>query len=346
MDGVEIGIPPQNEPSDYVPANEDWLEQHFNASEILLEGTPQAVRVIDIDPPLKTSKIPVFIIGGYGTFSPLHNKANILAMAREGRRVLYVDEPRGIAHEQLPDPTEKPEKIEDYFLDQAAAIRVTMQEKGIAQAAIVAHSEGTIAAATAAYLHPQEICDLILIDPAGLSGSDTLGKLGARFVQEGIVNERNRDRSNMSAQALQQAKDGGAGFRKYLRSNIRRNISEGMAMASQSIRNLLMHAHNNGTSISIIHSVNDAVFPIIKPEKPAIKDITSKTPGWKRKVIDYLVSPGLGVQQQVNMSMIDGFYSVNDSHGAFINHPEEWTGMAHDALLAHERKRARVSGST
>ncbi len=339
MTEVEVGTVQNYDTHAYAPPSEEWLNEQFVNVETLNAETPRAVRIIDIDPPNKTSDIPVFIIGGYGTLSPLHNKANLLAMAREGRRVLYVDEARGIPHGLEPDNVEKIEKIDDYFLDQAAAIRAAMLGKGIHQAAIVGHSEGAIAAAVTAYLHPESISDLILIDPAGLSGEDTLFKLGARFVAEGIINESNRDEKEMSEEALRQAKAGGEGFLKYLRSDIPRNLREGGAMARQSVRNLLKHAHNKGTNISVIHSVNDVVFPMIKPKKLNKEDLNRRNPGWKARVFQFISAPQLSMQQSVDMTFIDGFYSVDDAHAAFIKRPEEWTGMAHDALLKHEMKR-------
>lgn len=289
------------------------LEEQFNNIETV-DINGHALRILDINPINAKSEVPVTLAGGYGTSSPLHNKVNILEMARQQRRVLFVDEPRGIEYDKAKETSGD---IDPYFLRQAEAIIATLDSKGIEKTDIVAHSEGCMSAAVVASVYPERIRNLVLFNPGGMIGDDSLVKLVYRFLTEGL-NEIKRDREKMSPAARQQSKDGGEGFKRYLMDDPLKSIDELRAMASTQIRGLLKQAKEAGVGISIVHGVHDKVFPMDR-----IQDQVSRT------------TPDENL-------IVDGFYSVDGGHGEFVNDPERYTRIADIALSALEQKQQKA----
>ena len=301
-----------------IPSSEEWLEEQFKKVETLdIDG--RTLRVLDINPLDAKTEVPVIIAGGYGTYSPLHNKVNIMEMVRQKRRTLFIDEPRGI---ERSDKKRTPEEIEEFFLRQTEAMLAALDKKEIPEAAIVGHSEGCMSATVAAYLYPERIRHLVLFNPGGMIGDDSFVKLCYRFLTEGL-NEMKREKNKMSPVAQQQAKKGGEGFKKYLLEDKAASISELRAMAKQQIRALLKQAHDNGVLISVIHGINDKVFPMKRIQKHVSRTSTEK-------------------EQGENL-IVDGFYSVKGGHGEFVMNPERWTQVADTALTALEEKQKIIS---
>jgi len=322
---MKESIPLFKKPSHEKNPEEEWLEEQFKKVDTLdIEGTP--VRVLDISPREMKDEVPVALAGGYGTSSPLHNKVNILEMVRQGRRTLFVDEPRGIdfareeKHSVEPEPAEKEKEIEEFFLRQTEALIAVLDKKEIGKTDAVGHSEGCMYLAVAASQYPERFRDLVLFNPAGMIGDDTFVKLCYRFLTEGL-NEIKRKKEEMSPAARQQAKEGGEGFKKYLKEDPAASIEEVRSMAKQQIRDLLKQAHERGVKISIVHSANDKVLPMIRVQKE-----TARTPEEKEWGDELIV---------------DGFYSVRGGHGEFVFDPERFTRVADEALTALEKRREK-----
>lgn len=257
------------------------------------------------------------IEGGYGTSSPLHNKVNIMEMVRQGRRTLFVDEPRGI---ERADSKKNPDGIEEFFLRQAEALFATLDTKGIPKTDVVGHSEGCMVAVVAASLYPERFRSLVLFNPGGMIGDDSFVKLCYRFIVKENWAEFKRKREKSPA-AQQQVTDGMRGFQKYLFDEKAASVSELRAMAKTQIRALLKKAHENGVLISIIHGADDEVYPMER-----IVGQTSRA------------APDEDL-------IVDGFYSVKGGHGEFVMDPERWTQIADAALTALEAKSAKVEHS-
>ena len=290
-------------------ANEEWLEEQFKNVETLdIEGTP--VRVLDINPQNPKSEIPVVLGPGYGASSPSHVKVNILEMVRQKRRTLYIDEPRGI---NLNAGKEMPPEIEEFLLRQTEALMAALDKKEIEKIDAVATSEGCMPIVVAAALYPERFRNLVLVDPAGMIGDDSFAKLAYRFLTEGL-NEIKRKKDGMSPEAQQQAKEGFSGFQKYLKEDLKTSADEVRTMAKTQIRNLLKSAHEKGVGISIIHGVDDKVFPMDR-----VQEQTSRATPEEDLIVD-------------------GFYSVKGAHGEFLIDPERFTRIADEALTALEKK--------
>ena len=294
--------------------DEAWLEDQFKNIETLnIDGHP--LRVLDISPQEAKSETPVVLAPSYGSFSPLGKKVNISEMVRQKRRVLFVDEPRGIARK---DDKEKPAEIEEFFLRQTEALLAVLDEKGIGKADVVGHSEGCIYAVVAASLYPERFRNIVLFNPGGMIGDDTFVKLGYRFLTDGVaslikMNKRKR-KGEISLAAQEQMKEGDAGFIKYLDAEKVNSLNEVRAMAKAQIRNLLKQAHEKGVGISIVHGVDDSVFPM----KRVLEQVSRANP-----------------EEDL---IVDGFYSVKGRHGEFLMDPEKYTQVADIALTALEER--------
>lgn len=105
--------------------DEKWLEEQFEKMEILdINGHP--LRVLDISPQEAKTEVPVVLAPSYGSASPFGKKVNISELVKEKRRVLFIDEPRGIA---LDAEKENPAEIEDFFLRQTEALLAVLDKK-------------------------------------------------------------------------------------------------------------------------------------------------------------------------------------------------------------------------
>lgn len=293
------------------------LEDQFNKPETVeVEG--HLVKFLDIKPDNPKIETPVVLAPGFGTYSEAHIKTNILEMARLGRRTMFIDEPHGIPN-KIDDKTQ--EKVEEYFLRQIAALIGVLDAKGIEKVDVVGNSEGGIYTSIAADLYPERFNSLVLCNTGGMIGEDSPLKLMYRFIIGGIHSsiDMARRKQSMSEDAKQQMREGVAGFKKYLKENPRISWSEIKSIANANIRNIFKRAKSKGIGISIIHTVNDDVFPMKRVQKEA-----SRT----------------SFEKELNEDLIvDGFYSILGTHGEFSINPEQYTRIADQALTALQKKK-------
>ena len=294
----------------------EWLEKQFeNVETINIQG--QEIKILDIIPPNQKTDIPVVMAPGYGTYSPLHIKTNILEMARLGRRTLFIDEPRGIK-ENINN--EKTEVIKEYFLRQVSALVEVLDAKGIEKIDIVGNSEGGMYAIIAADIYPERFNNIILCNTGGMIGEDTASKLIYRFAVEGLRSaiDMGKRKKTMSVDAQKQIKEGVVGFNKYVFGEPKASYEEIKSMAGTKIRDMVKDVHSKGIGVSIIHTVDDSVFPMDQVQKE-----TSKT------------SPD-------EKLIVDGFYSIPGRHGEFSVNPEQYTRITDEALTALEEKNKKL----
>ncbi len=309
-------------------SEEASLESQFEKPE-LLDIAGHQVRVLDIRPQEAKTEVPVIMAPGYGTLSPEDNKVNILEMARQKRRTIFVDEPRGVdgvlKQGQPEEQKLAGEKVDRFFLRQAETALAVLDKKGIARVDAVGHSEGCLYLVVAASMHPERFRDLVLFDPAGMVGDDSSVALAYRFLKENIAEmleiDKRRKNGELSAAAAAQAKKGDEDFIAYLQADMPESLEEIRAIATQQTRALLKRAHDNGVMMTIIHGVDDDVFPMERVQKQL-----SRTDAEKKDGEDLIV---------------DGFYSVKGRHDEFLLNPERYTRMADEALTALEEKRKK-----
>ncbi len=67
-----------------------------------------------------------------------------------------------------------------------------LEEKGVEQLDIVAHSESALWTLIVATMHPEKIRNIVLVDPAGLIDEDTTARLATSFcldIVQGVLNK-------------------------------------------------------------------------------------------------------------------------------------------------------------
>jgi len=128
-----------------VPKIEVEPEQELPREKINIYG--EEVGVVDFSPEQKElkTKIPVVYSKGWGTTTRSHD-SNIKELGRT-RRVLAVDSPHGVEPKNVPEEkrtevTETLENVPEIQLAKVTTLLKMMEEKGVKQADVVAHSEG------------------------------------------------------------------------------------------------------------------------------------------------------------------------------------------------------------
>ncbi|HEY6421963.1 MAG TPA: alpha/beta fold hydrolase [Pseudonocardiaceae bacterium] len=223
-----------------------------------------------------------------------------------GRPVIALDHPRtgGTVnpHESYP--------IDE--LRKALTIREIIKQEGIPQVDIISHSEGSINGAIAASLEPGRVRNMVLVNPAGLIGRDTIQGLVARFAMK---NWQNIIRNLTDVNGLRAALRGQTEGAKYIARNPLRAYQEVRAVSQSEIAGMLQHLHDEGIGIVIVHGVEDPGFPMERMQQVVKSD--AKPDGF-----------------------VDGFLSVKGGHDDLYIHPEEYTRAAEQMLTALERKRS------
>lgn len=257
--------------------------------------------VIDLQPPEASSPVPILLIQGWGE-TPVTHEQTLNTIVNNKRRALTIKFPR----------RGKMEKAEDYpavELNKAQSVLAAIDEKGIEKVDVIAHSEGALAAIIAADLEPEKFKNIVFFDPAGLIGKDSTVKLATRFVymllKDGARFAKGEGSRKEKIKAALEAV-------KYFASNPKRSFQEASAMANSDIYDMLGNLRELGIKISVIHGVDDTVFPI--------KRILSTA------------------QQKGGMDTI-GFYSTKGDHREISIHPEKYTALAVNALNDLEKKK-------
>ncbi|MDP2933177.1 MAG: hypothetical protein Q8N81_03515 [bacterium] len=282
----------------------------------------QDLDVVDIKPEHTKIEVPTFYAPGWALGPKTHKKA-IIALAegfadeqgvKEGRRVLSIDAMHGI--ETAPH--------QDYSLAEmrkAAALLAMLDDKGIDKINAVVHSEGALYVALAAKVDSKKrIRNLVLVDPAGMIGNDSLGRLARDFskdmVLQGIRAIKNRNFGKTSIpQSIIEASH------TFLESP-RKTTAEVIAIAKEQIHGILKELKAEGVGIAVVHGADDKAFPMERVQQTIapVEDISKPSQSGRYK------------------EMVDGFYSVEGTHNQIFIEPEKIMRVADHALDALERK--------
>ena len=274
--------------------------------------------IVDVKPEKMKTETPAAWLRGWGTTVEVHED-NILELARHGRRTLAVDARHGIESANIPESeTEQGEKIHDIELRKVAALLKMLDEKQIEQTDIVAHSEGAIYGVMAALLRPERFRNMVLVDPAGMVGEDSEGRLvrGAALdiaLQTARIYKKLLTKEGFAA--FKQSNTATKALAEVFASNPKHTVESVGVIAETQIDELLTTLKSLGIKISIIHGVDDRFFPMEK------------------------------VQQQTTTKMVEGFYSVQGTHNQLYLHPEKYTALVDNALDALEALRKKEAGS-
>ena len=257
------------------------------------------IEVVDIRPENQKTDVPVVFAPGWGE-TPETFRDSIRIMSELERRVI------SLKHSRSGD---KPEPKDEYPADElkkALALLSILENKNLTVIDAVAHSEGAINTCIAASLYPEKFRNIILVGPGGLIGEDKFLKLAGRFSQNIIRAALEMLAKPETRLSLLKA---GTESAKYIMSNHYQALKEAIAISETEIYNMIKDLHQQGIGISVIHGVDDPVFPMGK------------------------------MQETVKEDQIDGFYSVTGDHNEIYVHPEKYIPLVDEALQALENKR-------
>lgn len=259
-----------------------------------LDGFAGKAELFDLNPPETSDQVPVLLIQGWGETAATHQQS-LKTIFESSRRALFVNFPRR-------DGVRLISHYPEVELRKAESISSAMARSRINRVDVIAHSEGAISATIAAELNPNKFRNIVFVDPAGLIGRDSTVKLAARFAWM-LSKDAVRlvkgfgPRSEMLKAATEAA--------KYFASNPAGALKEANAISSANIYEMLENLSKVGIRISVIHGVNDTLFPMKR---------VLKTAGEKGG-IDTI-----------------GFYSVKGDHREISTHPGKYMALALNAI--------------
>lgn len=301
----------ENQPN-YV--RNETLAKQFEHTEKYEYGST-TIEAFDVQPEKLKTEVPVFFGTGWAASRNVY-EAMILGIADRGRRVLSMFAPHGIDTD--PDFGKGDNTYAAAELRKAAAMLRTLEEKGVKQLDIVAHSESAIWTLIVASMHPEKIRNIVLVEPAGLIDEDSFGRLSVDFpldlVQEAINAEKlPRPKIDRSVKPGSPADLFGA--LKNIAGSPIQSLKEVLAIKDADIRNILETLKSKGIHISVVHGARDTVFPMERMNKI------------------------------VNTKQVDGFYSVYGAHNEMNSNPEAYTTVIDSALDALEKLSNKNGGS-
>lgn len=228
-------------------------EEQFENREIIKIGKDE-LGIIDIHPEIEKTNIPVLIAPGWSA-TPNIFKKNILCLVKLNRRILCLDSIHGIE-------VEKNEKYPYVELRKVNAIIKALEQKNIKKIDAVGHSEAGIYLSIAATLYPDKFRNIILINPAGMIGNDNVARLSVGFIKNLISQWTKLKNTKTSLKVLFESG-------KSIVSCPIKSIQQILAISRTQIFELLRNLKKRGIGISIIHSIDDKVFPMKNVQKMA-----------------------------------------------------------------------------
>lgn len=288
----------------YVRSEE--LARQFEDTEKYTYGST-VVEAFDIAPEKLKTETPVFFGTGWSASRGVY-EASILGIAEKGRRVLSMFAPHGVNTD--PDFGKGDKTYAAAELRKAAAMLHMLEEKGVEQLDIVAHSESAIWSLIVASMHPEKIRNIVLVDPAGLIDEDTTPRLAVSFARDIVQGALNNER-NPRPQIERSVHPGSPvdlfGALRNMMGSPMQSLKEVLAIRDADIREILEDLKAQGKHISVVHGEQDVIFPMERMERV------------------------------VNKEHVDGFYSVYGSHNEINNNPAPYIAVIDHALDALER---------
>jgi len=280
------------------------LEEQFAHPERIRIGE-EKVNVYDISSEKRKTEVPTVLAPGFSG-TPMAHEQNILGLAKAGRRVISVDSPHGLAeHGVEKDLAGDHAEVE---LAKLSAIIQALDERGIKQVNVVAHSEGAIYMALAASLYPGRFRNMVFVNPGGMIGKDNVFRLGKGMAHQLAVQAASEARRTDTDRQAEKLRSPLIPLR-VIASNLKRAWGSVKVVADSDIVDMLKDLKAQGVGISIIHGADDKVFPMER------------------------------VQKEVGADAVTGFYSVRGGHNEIFIRPEQYTKVADLALDALEARK-------
>jgi pimeloyl-ACP methyl ester carboxylesterase len=309
------------------------------------------IDMYDMSPKEPKSPVPVIMVGGFD-YNVEAWKKNMREFVSRGRRAMMVDAVHGVR----PDPEVKrrldavTNKATNVEYRKITALMAGLDAAGAEKVDAVAHSEECIDLLIAAVSYPERFRYIILVEPAGMIGKDTVYDLAKRNNRE--IPAMNR------AHAAQEKGDPRFQFemhpddqmfpqREYTLMDRLRSVPELFSIARIQVVDLLREVKGKGISIIIVSSPDDALFPIERMVGTVRKDAAGNIMFDEHNKPIMETKGAIGGQKlpdETNFSnLIDGFYSVTGIHERLFNQPVEFTQLFEGALTALEAKQERLA---
>jgi len=279
------------------------LAEQFSKPEKYQYGST-TIEAFDVQPEKLKDKVPVFFGTGWSASRGIY-EANILGIADRGRRVLSMFTPHGIDTD--PDFGTGDKTYAAAELRKAAAMLHALEEKGVEQLDIVAHSESALWTLIVATMHPEKIRNIILVDPSGLIDDDSIPRLATSFcldIVQRMINFARLPRPNVERAVKPGSPEDLLGAFRNMKDEPMRSLKEVLAMRDADIRKILEDLRAMRKHVAIIQGARDVIYPM------------------KR------------MQKVVNIKMVNGFYSVYGAHNEINSNPEAYIHVIDHALDA------------
>lgn len=276
-----------------VSAPQESFQDQFKRKE-KLGSLAGEVEFVDLTPPEVTDQTPVLLVEGWGETVETH-KESLRTIFNSRRRGIAVNFPRHGGARLVGSAPE----VE---MRKAGALQAAIYKAVSSQVDVIAHSEGALSTIVTASTHPDKIRNVVFVDPAGLIGKDSTFKLGARFVQMLSKDAFRLVKGTGSRKEMIKAANEAG---KYFASNPVRGLKEVSAISAADIYETLENLRKIGIGVSVIHGVDDTLFPM-------------------KRVLNTTGEKG-------GMDTV-GFYSVKGDHREISVHPEKYTALAVNAL--------------
>jgi len=229
----------------------NFNEQFSKREKIKSDGG--IVGIIEVTPKNPKSSIPVFLSSGWAE-APDMLKGVIHSIFNKGYKVLACD------YSHLDNTSDIDSKFPPNAHIKALSMLKIFTDKKINNINVVAHSEGAINVAIAAYLKPEIFNKIILVAPAGMTGGDTFYKLASRF-SVSLFNEG--DSNSISWVHIKN-------ILRYIIYNPIQALAEAVGISNFKISTILKDLKKRGVEVHIIHGKNDKVFEMGKLKKMAL----------------------------------------------------------------------------
>ena len=271
---------------------------------------------------IRDGSVPVLIAGGWseGT-QALQDTAEVVL--GDGREVITVDHTRtgevddhseGLILDQARSNgiSEYMDSAHPETIQRAETLMAVLDDAGLDQVDVIAHSEGAIDIELAARLHPDRFRNIILVAPAGMMGKDSTPRLLSRFARKvvrGYVVDMREIKERSAESAAIFAKNGP----EYFAANRRKAWREIGATASGRIDKNLPKLREKGIGIGLLVSHSDRGFP----DKRINKQVSVDGPA-------------------ANVDVYASVAAKRAGHDDIVIHPERSTGAALQMLAELE----------
>jgi len=296
--------------------NLDSFDEQWMSPE-MLTITDEQFALYDVRPSEAKSEYPVTVIPGWNA-TPETWKNNIREIVAAGRRAVSIDAAHGSEITINADTSEAE-------LRRMSAVVSALDHLRIQKSDLVGHSNGGLDALLLAHSFPERFRNIVLINPAGLIGSDSFIKLVGRFAKEKASTTFQAIKEGTNEENIRINK---IGSRSMLNSP-RWSFKEVQSLANADVVELLREVKQKGVKIVIIHGPDDPVFPFERmssqlSEQKTIKDRLGEN------------RPGEG---GAILELVDGVYSVRGGHQTFVAKASEYTRIIDMALTALESEK-------